>query len=231
MLINANFDKKLVVPEMKDLKQTLSATRTDYDSGILTEEKLIRDPFEQFKSWMNLAIQHNVPEINAMTLSTVDTAGRPVSRIVLLKGLEEKGFVFFTNYESRKGHELTATPYAALNFFWPALQKQVRIEGKVEKIEESASDAYFKSRPRESQIGAWSSSQSTIIESRDVLEQKFTALTNQFEGKEIPKPENWGGFCVIPYRMEFWQGRPSRLHDRFQFELINNNWKIDRLSP
>lgn len=231
MLINANFDKKLVVPQMKDLKQTLSATRTDYDSGTLTEENLIRNPFEQFKSWMNLAIQHNVPEINAMTLSTVNSEGRPVSRVVLLKDLEEKGFVFFTNYESRKGHELIATPYAALNFFWPALQKQVRIEGTVEKIAASASEAYFKSRPRESQIGAWTSSQSKIIESRLILEQKFQELTNQFEGKEIPKPEYWGGFCVIPYRMEFWQGRPGRLHDRFQFELINNNWKIDRLSP
>lgn len=216
---------------MTTLEDSLSNTRKDYNSDQLTEETLHRNPFEQFRKWLNLAFTNEVPEPNAMTLSTVDKDGRPSSRIVLLRNVSDSGFVFFTNYGSRKGHEMTDHPYVSLNFFWPALERQVRIEGIVERIAESESDEYFSSRPRESQLGAWASSQSSVVKSRADFESKMTELAKQYVDKPVPRPPYWGGYCVIPYRFEFWQGRPNRLHDRFQFEKHDSGWKIDRLSP
>ncbi|MEP7265544.1 MAG: pyridoxamine 5'-phosphate oxidase [Bacteroidota bacterium] len=216
---------------MTALEDSLSNTRKDYSSDQLTEETLNPNPFEQFRIWLNLAFTKEVPEPNAMTLSTTDKDGRPSSRIVLLRNINDCGFVFFTNYQSRKGNEMTDHPYVSLNFFWPTMERQVRIEGSVEKIAEAESDEYFNSRPRESQLGAWSSNQSTIVKSRAEFESRLIELDKQYVDKPVPRPAYWGGYCVIPFRFEFWQGRPNRLHDRFQFEKHNSEWKIDRLSP
>jgi pyridoxamine 5'-phosphate oxidase len=216
---------------MDSLESSIKNTRKDYSTDFLNEETLEKDPFQQFKKWLNLAISSHAPEPNAMTLSTVNPNGRPSSRIVLLRGLDSEGFVFFTNYRSRKGKELLTDPYACLNFFWPSLERQVRIEGTTKKIDTAASDEYFASRPRESQLGAWASEQSNVIKSRAEFESRLKSLEEKYTGKEVPRPEHWGGYCVIPSRFEFWQGRPNRLHDRFQFELKNNIWEIERLSP
>lgn len=181
---------------------------------------------------MKQALDAEVEEPNAMTLATVNRNGEPDARVVLLRGLDKKGFVFFTNYQSRKGKALTAKKKACLNFFWPELQRQIRIKGTVEKISSKASDDYFRSRPRESQIGAWASIQSEPMDDRLVLEQRFVDFERKFAGKPVPRPANWGGFRLIPTHVEFWQGRPSRLHDRIAYDKQRSGkWSVIRLHP
>jgi pyridoxamine 5'-phosphate oxidase len=205
--------------------------RKDYTLHELSESNLLSDPIAQFQLWFQQAIDAQVNEPNAMTLATVNAAGMPSARIVLLKGIEQNSFVFFTNYKSQKGNELAQNKHAALVFFWPELQRQIRIEGTVEKISEEASVAYFKSRPFESQIGAVVSAQSSKIENREVLEKAYEKMKNECQEAAIQKPENWGGFSIKPTKIEFWQGRASRLHDRLCFVYENENWTLNRLAP
>lgn len=210
---------------------SIADIRKLYKKQTLTEKDVAPNPISQFEKWWNEAIASNIDEVNAMTLATCAPDGRPSARVVLLKGIKDDGFVFFTNYESSKASHLRANPYAALVFFWMELERQVRIEGLVEKIEPAESDRYFLSRPAASRIGAWTSPQSQIIPSRDFLEEKQHLVEKQFEGKEITRPEFWGGYILHPHRMEFWQGRPGRLHDRIQYTLDDGLWKIARLAP
>jgi pyridoxamine 5'-phosphate oxidase len=213
-------------------QQQLQNTREDYHAASLSEASTKADPIKQFDIWFTEAQEAEVPEQNAMTLSTATHDGRPSARIVLLKGFNENGFVFFTNYLSRKGKEITKNPVAALTFFWPALERQVNIEGTLEKASKEESEKYFHSRPKNSQIGALVSPQSQEIESRDVLEKKWNELAVEYAEKEVPKPAFWGGFILKPNRIEFWQGRPSRLHDRIVYKRVDNkSWKKVRLAP
>ncbi len=215
---------------MKHLNEYLQGSRIQYDKGILSENHLLENPLDQFEAWMKEAIAAGVSEPNAVDLSTVNE-GRPSSRIVLLKGVDQRGFVFYTNYDSRKGKEMAESPFVSLNFFWTLQARQVRIEGRIEKVSPEESDAYFASRPRESQIGAWASAQSTVIKSREVIESNIAQLEKQYEGKDIPRPAHWGGYIVLPDRIEFWQGRPNRLHDRFLYEDSPTGWMVFRLAP
>jgi len=189
------------------------------------------NPFLQFKKWFSDAIEAQLYEPNVMTFATADSDGKPSARIVLLKGFDENGFVFYTNYESRKANDLVENPQAAAVFFWAELERQVRIEGIVSKIDKETSEAYFHSRPIGSQIGAIASPQSSVITDRTLLEEKVSMLTAEYEGKVIPKPDNWGGYLIEPKRIEFWQGRSSRLHDRITYDFIEGSWKISRLAP
>src|SRR5690606_20202260 len=215
------------------MQEELSHIRTDYTKLQLDESMLKENPFQQFSEWMEAAIQANVMEPNAMTIATVSKDGKPSSRIVLLRGFDDKGFVFFTNYESKKGIELLENPHIALNFFWPALERQIRIEGAVSKISYEDSLTYFQSRPKESQISAWASPQSHTIENRSVLEEKVKQLEEQYATQEVlPKPEFWGGYLVTPTYFEFSQGRANRLHDRLVFEKTPENaWQVKRIAP
>lgn len=208
----------------------IGSIRTDYQLKVLEEKDLKSNPFDMFQIWWNDAIKSQIEEVNAMTLATVDVNNLPDARIVLLKDFDKEGFHFFTNYESQKGKELAINPNAALVFFWKELQRQIRIIGKVVKTTPEESDQYFHSRPLGSQIGAWCSPQSAIIDSRDILESNQEKYTVEF-GKNVPRPENWGGYKVIPFQFEFWQGRHSRLHDRFKYVLNEGAWKADRLAP
>ncbi|QHL86387.1 pyridoxamine 5'-phosphate oxidase [Nibribacter ruber] len=212
---------------------SLADIRSNYSKKILTRDAVSDSPLQQFDVWMQEALTAQVEEATAMTLSTADKNGRPSARVVLLKALEPEGFIFYTNYESRKGQQLAENPFASLTFFWPALERQVRIEGKVQRVDQASSDAYFQSRPRGSQIGAWSSPQSTPIENRQVLEELEQQYTQQFEGQDtVPRPGHWGGYLVKPERIEFWQGRPNRLHDRLVYLATEEGgWKIERLAP
>ncbi len=205
--------------------------RKDYMQRSLDLADLSVNPILQFKKWFEEAIQSEVNEPNAMNLATSSPQGKPSNRIVLLKGVDERGFSFFTNYLSHKGQSLTANPFAALTFFWPELERQIRIEGRVNKLSTEESELYFNSRPRESQLGAWTSEQSRPINSREELENRFKQLQERYLNQEIPKPPHWGGFIIEPDLIEFWQGRPSRLHDRFEYRKLNNAWEIQRLQP
>ncbi|MFA6596328.1 MAG: pyridoxamine 5'-phosphate oxidase [Ignavibacteriaceae bacterium] len=212
-------------------KTPLANLRVDYKSAELNETHIRQDPIEQFENWFNDSIHAKIYEPNAMTLATSSGDGLPNARIVLLKGFDKNGFVFYTNYESHKGQELEYNPKVALLFFWKELARQVRIKGKVEKISRKESDEYFHSRPKESQLGAWASNQSSEIPDRKFLEERFKTLQKKFGGKEIPLPPHWGGYRVVPFEIEFWQGRENRLHDRIVYRLVENDWKISRLSP
>ena len=213
------------------MPSAISDLRNEYTLNGLDSADVSPDPFVQFRQWFDAALSAGLPEPNAMHLSTITADGHPDGRIVLLKDVSETGFVFYTNYESRKGRELTDHPFASLTFFYPELERQIRIEGRVEKVSAGESDAYFSSRPRGSQIGAWVSHQSEVIENRDVLETRQHELEVRFAGQPVPRPPYWGGFRVVPTALEFWQGRPSRLHDRIRYRLENGSWLIERLSP
>ena len=216
---------------MKNVNKDIRSLRTQYDKGVLSENHLNEDPFAQFHLWMDEALKGGVNEPHAMNLATVDETGRVSSRIVLLRNLDENGFVFFTNYKSPKGKDLDSGRMAALNFFWPEVQRQVRIEGISERVNSDDSDEYFDSRPFDSKIGALASDQSGILDSRETLESKFNELKKQFETENVKRPEYWGGYRLIPDLFEFWQGRLNRLHDRFQFKKQNGEWSINRLFP
>jgi pyridoxamine 5'-phosphate oxidase len=207
--------------------------RREYQFASLTEADVHPDPTAQFERWLSEALRAELPEPTAMTLATVDAEGRPSARIVLLKSAGADGFVFFTNYDSRKGHELAARPDAALLFYWAELERQVRIEGRVAKVPAAESDAYFAIRPLPSRIGAWASPQSRVISDRGWLEQEFAALQLRLAaaGGDVPRPPHWGGYRLVPATFEFWQGRRSRLHDRIRYRQDGGSWRIDRLAP
>lgn len=209
----------------------ISHHREEYEKGVLHKKDLLSSPFEQLQQWLELAVSENLTEPYAMTLATCSKEGRPSARVVLLRHLDDKGLVFFTNYTSRKAKEIQQNPLGSLVFWWSALEKQVFVEGKIEKISDKESDLYFSQRPRKTQLGAWASQQDTILENREQLEASYQKYEKEFEGKEVMRPPFWGGFRLIPERFEFWQGRPSRLHDRFEFVIDGDAWKINRLSP
>lgn len=208
----------------------LADLRKSYMKGSLSEEDVQPNPIDQFRIWFDQAQHAELPEPNAMTVASVDADGKPSARTVLIKEVTNEGFVFFTNYESRKGQALTANPQAALLFFWPELERQIRVEGSVEKISEKESDDYFHSRPLDSRIGAWASPQSQVISGRTQLITKAAEYALKF-ALNPPRPPHWGGFRVKPEALEFWQGRPSRLHDRIQYLKNNDAWTIQRLAP
>lgn len=208
--------------------------RLNYETGELGDQFLTSNPFELFQQWMDDAFSQQVDEPTAMTLATVDASQQPHSRIVLLKAFDRNGFVFYTHYESAKGRELITSKRASISFFWPKLERQIRIEGLVEKLSPDASDRYFQSRPVDSQISAYISKQSQAVASRAELEQRMEDAKQEFAGKTIPRPNNWGGYCLTPKRFEFWQGRPNRLHDRLAFTIHPTDpqaWSSSRLSP
>jgi pyridoxamine 5'-phosphate oxidase len=210
----------------------LSGLRHEYDAHGLRRADLHSDPIEQFRAWFAAALAADIRDVNAMSLATATVDGKPSARIVLLKGVDSRGFSFFTNYDSEKGRDLEANPFAALCFYWVKLERQIRISGPVERTSREDSAAYFHSRPPGSRLGAWASRQSEPIDSRQILDARLAQMTERFEGGEIPLPPHWGGYRVLPERMEFWQGRPNRLHDRFRYSRqAGGVWQIDRLAP
>lgn len=209
----------------------LAGLRQAYTRADLSEHTADPDPFRFFARWFEEAREAGVREPNAMTLATVGADGQPAARIVLLKGLDARGFSFYTNYRSRKGEDLAANPRAALVFWWEPLERQVRIEGTVEQVSEKASDAYFASRPRGSRLGAWASEQSRVVPDRAALEARLEAVEEKYDDGHVPRPPHWGGYCVLPTRFEFWQGRPDRLHDRLEYVPAEGAWAMRRLAP
>ena len=216
---------------MELTKENIQNLRQDYRAAELSEADIDKNPIAQFAKWFKDALDAKLYEPNVMTLATADLSGKPSSRILLLKGFDEDGFVFFTNYNSKKGKDLQENPQAAMQFFWPELERQVRIEGIVTKATAEASTAYFHSRPKGSQIGASASPQSTVIPDREILEERVKELTATYLEAEVPRPEHWGGYVLKPAHLEFWQGRPSRLHDRITYTSVNGVWTINRLAP
>ena len=214
---------------MDEIIRQLRNDHKDFDQGSL-EGHFGHEPFKLFSEWYTEAFTTNQPEPNALSLSTVNAEGHPSSRIVYLKELFDKKFVFYTNYSSQKGKDIAQNNFVSVLFFWPGLQRQIRIEGRVEKLNEEMSDDYFASRPRESQLGAWASHQSEVLDDRETLLKRFTHYAEQFPN-EVPRPPHWGGYALIPTRVEFWQGRPSRLHDRIVYEWKNNDWIVMRKNP
>jgi len=206
--------------------------RKEYTKASLDINSVNKNPLGQFGKWFDEALSSNALEPSAMTLATISETGRPSARIVLLKGVSNDRFYFYTNYQSQKGKELENNPACALTFFWPELERQVRISGFAERATAEESDEYFQSRPRGSQVGAWASPQSVVIKDRSILEARVKELEEKYKNdKVLPRPKQWGGFAVAPFEIEFWQGRPSRLHDRILYTLIDGNWKINRLAP
>ena len=211
---------------------TIADLRKEYAFAGLVESDVDADPIRQFQNWFDQALAANLPEPNAMTLATSTADGFPSARIVLLKGLDDRGFAFYTNFDSRKGREILSNPRAALVFHWIELERQVRVEGTVEPVSDSEADAYYRSQPLGSRLGAWISKQSEVVSSREVLERDFSLIRSSFSNDDIPRPPFWGGFRVVPVSIEFWQGRPSRLHDRLRYrQESNGEWILERLSP
>ena len=208
----------------------LADIRNDFMLALLDEGDVAATPLGQFDKWFKEALKAELPAGDAMTLATCDAQARPSARIVLIKSYDERGFVFFTNYESRKGQDLTANNRASLLFFWPELERQIRIQGRVEKVSAALSDVYYGRRPLPSRIGAWASPQSQVLPSRTALEARVSAFEAEY-GENPPRPAHWGGYRVVPQVLEFWQGRHNRLHDRIQYRLNNGEWKIERLAP
>jgi pyridoxamine 5'-phosphate oxidase len=215
------------------MPKDLSNYRKSYEKEELLESNCPENPIELFQKWfLNADRSETVEETNAMTISTIGSDGFPKSRVVLLKKYTWEGFIFYTNYTSEKGKAILANPQVCLSFFWPALEQQIIIKGKAEKIAENLSDGYFETRPDGSKLGAWASDQSSVVASREALEKSLKNFEQQFEGKEIPRPPHWGGFIVKPVSIEFWQGRPNRMHDRIRYTLEEDfSWKLERLAP
>jgi pyridoxamine 5'-phosphate oxidase len=209
----------------------VASLRHDYVTQGLRRSELDPNPFKQFAAWFTAAVESGIRDVNAMALATATADGRPSVRIVLLKGFGQEGFTFFSNYDSQKGRELAANPYAELVIYWPQLERQVRVGGTVEKTSREDSQRYFHSRPVGSQLGAWVSRQSEVIDGRRVLDARLTEMTERFGAGEIPLPPHWGGYRLTPDTIEFWQGRPNRLHDRFRYSRSADTWEIDRLAP
>lgn len=216
---------------MEDLRLYINTLRHDFSKQTLTESEVEASPILQFEKWFKEAVDSKVNEPNAMNVCTASADGKPSSRIILLRNFNEDGFVFYTNYSSRKGREIEENPYCSLLFFWPELERQVRIEGVLSKQSSKDSDVYFETRPRGSKLGAWTSEQSKVIENRAVLEKEYERMAAKFPEETIPRPENWGGYVLKPNTIEFWQGRPSRLHDRILYRLEKGEWLIERLAP
>ena len=216
---------------MEDLKKYINTLRKDFSLEQLNESIVDKDPILQFTKWFKEAIDAQLPEPNAMVLSTANAMGKPSARVLLLRGFDANGFVFYTNYNSRKGKEISQNPMAAMTFFWQALERQVRIEGILEKQKPEESDVYFKGRPRESKLGAWVSEQSAVVKSRAEIEIKLEDLSKKYPGHDVPRPIFWGGYSLKPECIEFWQGRPGRLHDRIVYTLKEAKWEIVRLAP
>ncbi|MCM4156024.1 pyridoxamine 5'-phosphate oxidase [Gramella sp. AN32] len=214
------------------MKNNISGYRKSYEKGTLSKKNIPENPLDLFKTWFQLADEnHAIEEVNAMSLSTVGNDLLPKTRVVLLKSFDENGFVFYSNYTSQKGQDLKENPQCCISFFWPVLEKQIIIKGKVEKISRDESEKYFHSRPRGSQLGALVSNQSAVIDSREYLESKLQDYENEYKNKEIPMPNDWGGYVVSPISFEFWQGRENRLHDRLRFSKAEKNWIVERLAP
>lgn len=205
--------------------------RHEYTKDTLNENDMASDPMVEFEEWLEEAVESRLPEPNAMMLATADAHGHPSGRMLLLKKYDKRGFYFFTHYASRKAIDIEANPHGALLFYWHELERQIRIEGQIEKVSSGESDAYFATRPKNSRIGAWSSPQSSVIPNRKWLDDSFETWQKQHSEADIPRPENWGGYILIPDRIEFWQGRPSRLHDRIEYLRQGGNWIKQRLAP
>jgi pyridoxamine 5'-phosphate oxidase len=210
---------------------SIADIRKDYQLKSLSELEVNNNPFSQFSNWWDEAVQSEIDEVNAMTLSTITNEGRPSSRIVLLKGFDSKGFVFFSNYNSSKAQQISSNSHVSLLFFWKELERQIRIDGVCSKVSAEESDAYFHSRPIGSRLGAWASPQSEKIQDREVLVQRLASVTQEFGLENVPRPPHWGGYQVVPTRIEFWQGRSNRLHDRILYEQQELSWQISRLAP
>ncbi|MGM8936365.1 pyridoxamine 5'-phosphate oxidase [Pseudomonas neustonica] len=213
------------------MKPTIADLRRDYTRDGLTESQAPNEPYTLFATWFAQAVEIESTEANAMMLASVDAQGQPHLRTLLLKGFDERGFVFFTNYQSAKGEQLAAQPLAAMTFWWHDLERQVRIEGQIERVSSEESDVYFHSRPAGSRLGAWASPQSQVIAGREVLEDRLQALEVQYAEEQPPRPPHWGGYRLVPSLMEFWQGRSSRLHDRLRYRLESGQWVRERLAP
>lgn len=215
------------------MKEHFSNLRTNYQGDLLDEKLVLKNPVKQFEEWFNEAIKSNMPDPNAMALATAGKNGMPSVRIVLLKDFDEKGFTFYTNHNSQKGKEISENPNGSILFFWPQLHRQIRIEGALEQIHPAVSEKYFNERPFESRISAWISPQSAIVDNKAALEKGYKDFEKKYEGKEIPYPTFWGGYCLKPIKFEFWQGQPNRLHDRIQYYLHSEDqlWNIKRLAP
>ncbi len=208
----------------------IQSLRRQYSRSTLSASSVSKDPFKQFEKWFQDVLNSGFLEPNAMTLATASKSGKPSARVVLLKGIHDSGFVFYTNYKSKKGKDIEENPYGCLLFFWDKLERQIRIEGKIEKVSQKESEEYFNTRPYKSRVGAWASKQSSVIESRSVIVKEFLKYMMKFK-THVPLPDVWGGYRLLPDTFEFWQGRPNRLHDRVRYSKVKSGWKIERLAP